>query len=186
MSRGGGGSRRKPVAQGGGLPPRGTGGKPSVASWPRSFAFAGRGVALAWRERNFRVQCAAGWCALALSLLDGLPAGRVGVLVAVIAAVLSAETMNTAVEVVVDLVVQGQHPLAGAAKDLAAGAVLAMSLGALAVGLALFRPMWLQPAAAFTAIWARHPVGAVCAATVEAVLVTLAWSGSAGARGGGR
>ncbi len=167
------------------LPLRGVGGKPPVVSWPRSFAFAGRGVAMAWRERNFRVQCAAGWCALSVSLLVGLPAERVGLLVAVIAGVLSAETMNTAVEVVVDLVVRGHHPLAGAAKDLAAGAVLAMSLGALAAGVALFRPVWLQPVAAFTAIWARHPVGAVCAAGVEAVLVTLAWS-PAGTRGSGR
>lgn len=57
-----------------------------------------------------------------------------------IALVLAAETMNTAVESIVDLVSPGQHPLAGKAKDAAAGAVLLLAIGAAVIGLSIFVP----------------------------------------------
>lgn len=54
--------------------------------------------------------------------------------------VLFAELVNTAIEVVVDLVSPEFHPLAQRAKDVAAGAVLLASVGALVLGyLALSR-----------------------------------------------
>lgn len=48
--------------------------------------------------------------------------------------VLFAELMNTAVEVVVDLVSPGYHPLAKIAKDTAAGAVLVAAIGTAVMG----------------------------------------------------
>jgi diacylglycerol kinase (ATP) len=48
--------------------------------------------------------------------------------------VLFAELVNTAIEVVVDLVSPDYHPLAQRAKDVAAGAVLLASVGALVLG----------------------------------------------------
>jgi diacylglycerol kinase (ATP) len=48
--------------------------------------------------------------------------------------VLLAELINTAIEVVVDLVSPEYHPLARRAKDVAAGAVLVASIGAAVVG----------------------------------------------------
>jgi diacylglycerol kinase (ATP) len=48
--------------------------------------------------------------------------------------VLFAELVNTAIEVVVDLVSPEFHPLAQRAKDVAAGAVLLASVGALVLG----------------------------------------------------
>ena len=48
--------------------------------------------------------------------------------------VLFAELVNTAIEVVVDLVSPEYHPLAQRAKDVAAGAVLLASVGALVLG----------------------------------------------------
>lgn len=48
--------------------------------------------------------------------------------------VLFAELMNTAVEVVVDLVSPGYHPLARIAKDTAAGAVLVAAIGTAVMG----------------------------------------------------
>ena len=54
--------------------------------------------------------------------------------------VLFAELLNTAVEVVVDLVSPGYHPLAKTAKDVAAGGVLVAAIGAAVMGyLILFR-----------------------------------------------
>jgi diacylglycerol kinase (ATP) len=60
------------------------------------------------------------------------------------ALVLSVELLNTALEAAVDLVSPEWHPLARAAKDAAAGAVLAASLGALLTGLAVLGPPLLR------------------------------------------
>ena len=62
------------------------------------------------------------WCAVLLAL----------------ALVWAAEGFNTALERLTDLVSPGFHPLAGKAKDLAAGAVLLASVGAFLVGLFIF------------------------------------------------
>ena len=67
------------------------------------------------------------WCALLLS----------------IALVFTAEALNTAIETVVDLVSPEFHLLAQRAKDLAAGGVLAASLGAAAAGAVVFAPRLL-------------------------------------------
>ena len=61
-------------------------------------------------------------------------------LVACIAAVLSAETMNTAIEHLTDLVSPEYHPLAKKTKDAAAGGVLWMAIGAVIIGLIIFLP----------------------------------------------
>ena len=60
-----------------------------------------------------------------------------------IAGVWSAELINTAVERTVDRISTETHPLARAAKDSAAGAVLVMAIFAAAVGLiVLGPPLW--------------------------------------------
>jgi len=57
-----------------------------------------------------------------------------------IALVMSAEGFNTAVEHLTDLASPNYHPLAGKAKDVAAGAVLLAAIGAAIVGLFIFLP----------------------------------------------
>ncbi len=57
-----------------------------------------------------------------------------------IVAVLSAETFNTSIEHLTDLVSPEKHPLAKRTKDAAAGAVLWIAIGALLVGLIIFLP----------------------------------------------
>lgn len=71
------------------------------------------------------------------------------------AAVIMGELINTAVERTVDLHSKGKHPLAKAAKDTAAGAVLVAAIGAVAAGVAL---LW-QPLAfrALYQYYASHP-----------------------------
>lgn len=54
--------------------------------------------------------------------------------------VMGAEMMNTAVETIVDLVSPDYHPLAGRAKDIAAGAVLITAIVAAITGLIIFVP----------------------------------------------
>ena len=64
--------------------------------------------------------------------------GSLIALVFVIALVLVLELLNTAVEAVVDLTTSAEHPLAKAAKDCAAGAVLVGALAAVVVGALIF------------------------------------------------
>ncbi len=57
-----------------------------------------------------------------------------------IAAVFAAEAFNTAIEYLTDLASPEQHPLAGKAKDAAAGAVLCCAIGSAVAGLLIFGP----------------------------------------------
>lgn len=57
-----------------------------------------------------------------------------------IGGMLALELMNTAIEKAVDLVTNETHPLAKAAKDTAAGAVLVYAIFSAVVGLIIFLP----------------------------------------------
>lgn len=89
-----------------------------------SFRHAADGVRAAWHERNFRIDVAAAVLALALCAVLRVPAwGWVAVIVC-IGVQIALETINTAIESVVDLASPDIHPLAARAKDCAAGAAL--------------------------------------------------------------
>jgi diacylglycerol kinase (ATP) len=55
-----------------------------------------------------------------------------------------AEALNTAIEFLTDLVSPEFHPLAGKAKDVAAGAVLIAAIGAVVIGMFVFGPHLLR------------------------------------------
>lgn len=54
--------------------------------------------------------------------------------------VLGAEALNTALECLTDLISPDYHPLAGRAKDVAAGGVMICAIGAAIIGLFVFVP----------------------------------------------
>jgi diacylglycerol kinase len=60
-----------------------------------------------------------------------------------VAIVTGAEMINTSIENVVDLASPELHPLAGKAKDIAAGAVLVCALISVIIGLLIFIPKFL-------------------------------------------
>lgn len=66
------------------------------------------------------------------------------ILIFAIGSVISAEVMNSAVEIVVDMVQPNYHPLAGMAKDVAAGAVLVTAVQAAVIGMIVFAPSLLR------------------------------------------
>ena len=107
----------------------------------RSFAFAWAGLAEgAVRDRNLRVHLALGVLAGAVAARAPLePAGR-ALLVACIAAVVAAESLNSAIEAAVDLASPGWDERARVAKDSAAGAVLALAAGSVLVLAAIAGP----------------------------------------------
>ena len=100
-------------------------------------------MAIVSRDRMFRCQVVAAVIAGALATWLGMSAVEWAILSLTMAGVLAMEAMNSAVETCVNLAMPDQHPLAARAKDVAAGAVLLASLGAVAVGLILLGPkLW--------------------------------------------
>lgn len=99
------------------------------------LGYALSGIAHAWRtQRNLRIQAVlAAFAAILFCALRVPPLG-LALLALTIAFVLAMEIMNTALEALVDLASPQLHPLAKAAKDAAAGAVLVASAGAAVVG----------------------------------------------------
>ena len=118
------------------------GGERALITFFRSFSFAFRGLAEAWRrEPNFRFQCV--YSALVVALLIWLkpPESSALLVLFVMSALLGAELMNSAVERAVDLAVDGFHPLAKSAKDLAASSVLVVAIGSALVNVWVFGSM---------------------------------------------
>lgn len=91
-----------------------------------------------------RIHAAAGAIVTAAGFLFTLSRIEWTVLVLTIAGVMAAEMVNTAIEAVVDLVTEDVHPLAKAAKDIAAGAVLVTAAAAVVVGVLLFAPKIME------------------------------------------
>ena len=82
---------------------------------------------------------------IALGLWLGLPPRDWAVLALTIAMVFTAEFINTAIEIIVDLASPAPHPLAKAGKDVGAGAVLVAALAAVLIGLLILGPpLWAR------------------------------------------
>ena len=108
----------------------------------RGFKFAFRGVIHCINnERNMRFHTAVMLYVLAFSPFFTLTKTQYAVLILTISSVISAEMLNTAAEELADLSAADYNPLARAAKDIAAGAVLVCAVFAAFVGIAvLWRP----------------------------------------------
>lgn len=104
-----------------------------------SYAFKGLGAAVK-SERNLRFHFAAMGVVTLLGLWLGLKPLEWVALILMFGAVIAVELINTAIETVLDLVCPDYHPLAKKAKDIAAGAVLILALGAITIGLIIFLP----------------------------------------------
>ena len=80
-----------------------------------------------------------------MGLWLGLPPRDWAALVLTIAMVFTAEFINTAIEIIVDLASPAPHPLAKAGKDVGAGAALVAALAAILIGLlVLGPPLWAR------------------------------------------
>ncbi len=83
--------------------------------------------------------------AIIVSLLLGVTRIEFLILSFIILLVLLAEMLNTAIETIVDIVSPEYHELAKAAKDVAAGAVFLVSVGALITGYLILFPYIKHP-----------------------------------------
>lgn len=106
------------------------------------YAFAGiwHGVST---QRNMKIHLTVAPLVLILGAIVSLSAVEWCIIILVIAAVMSLELVNTAIEALVDLESPQYHPLAKIAKDVAAGAVLIMAMAAVCIGCIIIVPkLW--------------------------------------------
>lgn len=104
-----------------------------------SFNYAINGIIYGIKtQRNLKIHCAAALGALLLSLFYNFSKIELLILLFTIVIVIVTEMINTAIEKVVDMIVDTYHPLAKIAKDVAAGAVLISAVNAIIVAYILF------------------------------------------------
>jgi diacylglycerol kinase len=107
----------------------------------KSCRYAAQGFAYAFKTQlNFKVHAAAALFVVWAGWYVGLAATEWMMIAFCIAAVVAAELMNTAIELLVDLVSPEFNARAGKVKDLAAAAVLMVAVVSLVVGLFIFVP----------------------------------------------
>ncbi|MCC6485594.1 MAG: diacylglycerol kinase [Armatimonadetes bacterium] len=155
-----------------------------------NFKYAAEGVLHVYRtQKHMRFHFFMLVLVLMVSLMFKQDRGETMVVLLTISLVLIAEMFNTAIEAVVDLVVQSYHPLAKFAKDIAAGAVLMATVNALTIGFILF--LGGRPKSSFTTnLGIRNPdvltVTAVGVLLLFAIVIVQKVSGGKGTflRGG--
>ncbi|HEY9898261.1 MAG TPA: diacylglycerol kinase family protein [Pantanalinema sp.] len=110
-----------------------------------SFKYALAGLYFMLRtQRNMRIHTLSGVLAFCLAVALRLPRLELAIIAMVCSLVVVCEMFNTAIENAVDLATHKRHPLAKAAKDVAAAAVLASALNAVLVGGLLLLPPLLR------------------------------------------
>ncbi|MDD3364420.1 MAG: diacylglycerol kinase family protein [Syntrophomonas sp.] len=111
----------------------------------RSFSCAIQGIVYsAASGRNMKIHLLAAITAISIAFVLGVNRVEWTFLMITIFMVLSAETINTAIERTVDLITEDDHPLAKLAKDLAAGGVLLTAINAVVVGVLVFGPYLMR------------------------------------------
>jgi diacylglycerol kinase len=110
-----------------------------------SFKNAGRGAVEIFRsQRNFRLQLLLFGITLIAGFFFNISGLEWLIVILVGGMVLTLEIINTALESVVDLVTEEYKELARRIKDVSAGAVLVSSLIAIAIGLIIFIPRFIE------------------------------------------
>lgn len=107
------------------------------------YAFIGIWVMIS-SQHNAWIHAAATIIVIAAGVFFGLAKAEWCWIVLAIMAVWTAEALNTAFEFLTDVASPEFHPLAGKAKDVAAGAVLITAVGAVIIGLLIFGPYLLR------------------------------------------
>jgi len=116
----------------------------SISAWLtgrlKSFLFAFQGLRFLLRERNAQVHLVATLIVLSAGILGHVSRLEWVSLTVAIAGVWVAEAFNTALECLANAAVPQMHPMVKVAKDVAAGAVLLMAVGAVCVAGLVFMP----------------------------------------------
>ncbi|MFB4211861.1 diacylglycerol kinase [Shouchella sp. JSM 1781072] len=111
----------------------------------RSFNFAISGLGYVIKnEQNMQIHLISTIVICGLAWFFSVTAMEWVVLLLVMGGVLTAETLNTAIERTVDLVTEEYHPFAKRAKDIGAASVFIFCVIAVIIGLIIFVPYLLS------------------------------------------
>lgn len=107
----------------------------------KSFSYAFKGIYQVFRhELNMQIHLLAAIVVIIAGFVLQLTTTEWCLVIFAIIGVWVAEMFNTSIEVLTDLVSPDYHELAGKVKDIAAGAVVLSTLGAVVVGGLVFLP----------------------------------------------
>lgn len=111
----------------------------------RSFGYAFKGIAILIKTQpNAQIHAVATVLVVGSGFLLEVSRNDWLALILAIGMVWVAEAVNTAIEFLTDLASPDHHPLAGKAKDVAAGAVLIAAITAIVIAVIVFVPYFAQ------------------------------------------
>lgn len=107
----------------------------------RSFRYAWQGIVASFQsEANLKIHLIIAGLVIICGFIFRISILEWLVCIVCFGLVISMELMNTVVETLVDYISTEKHPMAGKAKDIAAGAVLVSAIFAAVAGLIIFVP----------------------------------------------
>ena len=107
----------------------------------KSFKYALEGILFSVRHnRNMRIHLTVAVLVILASIYFKISAYEMGILGVMIILVICTEMINSALEEMVDLIINEHRKEAKIAKDVGAGMVLVASIGAVIVGILIFTP----------------------------------------------
>jgi undecaprenol kinase len=116
-----------------------------MSRFTSSLRFAVRGLAMVFRtEANFRIQIVIGTAVILLAATVQVRTWEFVAIVFGIGSVLVLECINSAVERLADFVKPKLHGYVQEVKDMMAGAVLLVSIGAALIGATILTPYLIQ------------------------------------------
>ncbi len=117
----------------------------SIKERLKSFGYAIAGLKfMFFSQHNFLIHIVLAAIAVLLGFMLNISSIEWVAIIIVISLVISAEILNTAIEEIVNFISPQKNKKAGIIKDLAAGAVLVLSMGALITGIIIFLPKIIQ------------------------------------------
>jgi diacylglycerol kinase len=114
-----------------------------MTAFLKGFVYAARGIAAGSRGRNFRVMVLAAFVVAGLAWWLQVSANQGALLALSMGLVLALELVNTAGEMLVDILSPEHDVRYGRVKDVLAGAVLVAAMAAAVVGVLVLGPLCL-------------------------------------------
>jgi len=106
-----------------------------------SFKYAFQGIITSFKtEKNMKIHITIMIAVILAGIMLKLSKTEWIICIILFAMVIAAELFNTAIETIVDMITTEKNEKAKIAKDVAAGAVLVLAIGAAIVGLMIFLP----------------------------------------------
>ena len=113
----------------------------NALNYLRSFGYAFEGLLHAFKAHtSFKIEVVAAFVVIITGILVDLNRSDWLILLVVIFSVLIAELLNTSIETALDYMAKEHHIQVKVAKDVAAGAVFLLSIGAVVIGTVIFWP----------------------------------------------